>query len=67
MAVSPRSRSGKSPDFLKTYKLMCDQNDTGPLKRVMRHGQDRIVDVNIDNIRYSTHMTVTHPDLDAKN
>ncbi|EUB55484.1 hypothetical protein EGR_09658 [Echinococcus granulosus] len=51
MAVSPRSRSEKSPDFLKTYKFMCDQNDAGPLKRVMRHAQDRIVDINVDNIR----------------
>ncbi|KAL5961086.1 Centrosomal protein of 78 kDa [Taenia solium] len=54
MAISPRSRSGKSPDFLKTYKFMCEQNDTGPLKRVMRHGQDRIVDglVKARNLRF---------------
>ncbi|CDS43293.2 centrosomal protein of 78 kda [Echinococcus multilocularis] len=52
MAVSPRSRPEKPPDFLKTYKFMCDQNDAGPLKRVMRHAQDRIVDINVDNIRF---------------
>ena len=52
MHYSPKSNSDKASDFMKTYKFLCEQNDTGPLKRVMRYPQGRIVDINIDNIRY---------------
>lgn len=51
MHISPKANSEKVSDFMKTYKFLCDQNDAGPLKRVMRYPHGRIVDINVDNIR----------------
>lgn len=52
MPISPKLSSEKVGDFFSMYSLHCDQNDAGPLKRIMRYAHENLVDVNIDNIRY---------------
>lgn len=50
-----------SPTLIETYTLNCDQNDTGPLKRILRYAHENLIDINVDNIRYSNYFSYSLP------